>query len=318
MATRNTSTITETEVSTASDFTLTNVLIIIVILLNALGLYLLTGNSLSLSNSDKSIDTFGIKKAVLEVEYDKVGWKKNYDLINQATLIQMKEQIPQIEKFLSTQGGSVPDTATTGSTTTTTIPVLTPDEIATLKKDAVIEWNSGATITLIEYSEMECPFCAQQYHDTQLSKKLKAQYGDTVNFAYKSNRGVNHPGTEKKALGLLCAGKVGGDAAYVKFYTYVMDNTTLRPQKRDGTIISADDLAQAATAAGVDVAKWQACVDTKATLPDFTRQTSEAQKYGLGGTPGTLIFNSTTGKYTTIEGAYPYESFVAKIEELMK
>jgi protein-disulfide isomerase len=196
-----------------------------------------------------------------------------------------------------------------------TSPVLTPDEITTLKKDAVIQGNTGATITLIEYSEMECPFCAQQYHDTQLEQKLRAQYGDKVNFAYKNNRGVNHPGTEKKAL---CAGKVGGDAAYVKFYTHVMDNTTLRPQKRDGTIISADNLAQAATAAGVDVAKWQACIDTKATLADFARQTSEAQKYGLGGTPGTLIFNSTTGKYTTIEGAYPYESFVAKIEELMK
>jgi hypothetical protein len=60
---------------------------------------------------------------------------------------------------------------------------------------------------------------------------------------------VNHPGAEAKALGLLCAGKIGGESAYTKFLTYVMDNTTKRPQKSDGTVMSVADLPKAATAA---------------------------------------------------------------------
>ncbi len=56
---------------------------------------------------------------------------------------------------------------------------------------------------------MECPFCIRQYHVTELGKKLAAQYGKDVKFAFKNNRGVNHPGTEAKAIGLLCAGKIG-------------------------------------------------------------------------------------------------------------
>jgi predicted DsbA family dithiol-disulfide isomerase len=129
---------------------------------------------------------------------------------------------------------------------------------------------------------------------------------------------VNHPGTEAKALGLLCAGKIGGEAAYTKFLTYVMDNTTLRPQKRDGTVISVADLPKAAAAAGVDVAQWQSCVDKKETQSRFAAETAEANKFGLGGTPGTLILNKKTGKYKTVEGAYPYETFSAAIDELLK
>lgn len=78
----------------------------------------------------------------------------------------------------------------------------------------------------IEYSDMECPFCIKQYHDTKLQPSLSAQYGDKVAFAFKNNRGVNHPGTEAKALGALCAKQVGGDKAYIAFYHAVMDGTT--------------------------------------------------------------------------------------------
>jgi hypothetical protein len=48
-------------------------------------------------------DTFGIKRAILELEYEKVGGKANYDLISQATRMQMQDQIPQIEQYIKTQ-----------------------------------------------------------------------------------------------------------------------------------------------------------------------------------------------------------------------
>ena len=80
----------------------TNILVIILIVLNVFGLYLLTGNSVALPTSI-SVDPVGIKKAILEIEYDKVGGKANYDIISQATMIQMKEQIPQMEQYISTQ-----------------------------------------------------------------------------------------------------------------------------------------------------------------------------------------------------------------------
>ena len=47
-------------------------------------------------------------------------------------------------------------------------------------------------------------------------------------------------------------------------------------------------------------------------------QTQEANKFNLGGTPGTLVINNKTGKYTTIEGAYPTSQFETAIESVLK
>ena len=92
-----------------------------------------------------------------------------------------------------------------------------------------------------------------------------------------------------------------------------MDKST-----NEGGVLDVTKLPEIAKLAGVDITKWQSCVDTKETMTRFGAQTAEAQKFGLGGTPGTLILNTKTGKYATIEGAYPYTAFTAKIDELMK
>jgi protein-disulfide isomerase len=73
---------------------------------------------------------------------------------------------------------------------------------------AAIEGNVQADILVVEYSDMECPFCVRQYAETKLRKSLIDQYGDKVAFAFKNNRGVNHSGTEAKAIGALCAKKL--------------------------------------------------------------------------------------------------------------
>jgi protein-disulfide isomerase len=164
----------------------------------------------------------GIKKAILEVEYAKVGGKDIYDTVNKATQMQMQQQLPQIKEYIKNGGGAQGATATPAKNGTP----LTPDEIAALKKDAVIEGNKNANILVIEYSDMECPFCMKQYHDTKLFEKVASQYANTVGLVFKNSRGVNHPGTEAKALGALCAQKLGGDAAYMKFYKAIMDGST--------------------------------------------------------------------------------------------
>ena len=48
----------------------------------------------------------------------------------------------------------------------------------------------------------------------------------------------------------------------------------------------------------------------------FAAETLEAQKYGMSGTPGTLLINVKTGKYSTVEGAYPFSAFVEKIASI--
>lgn len=295
---------------------LTYTLLAIILIQGLFNTYLLTWNSVSLPEST-GIDSFGVKKALLEIEYDKVGWKENYDLITQANKLQLPEYLNQIKEFLATQGWKIPAT-TESLKAPAESKVLKPDEVKKILSWAYIEWSQDATILAIEYSEMECPFCAVQYHDTKIHENLKKQYGDSVAFSYKSNRWANHPGTETKAIGLLCAGKLGGQSAYTKFYTYVMDKTTLRPSKRDGEVFPVSKLNEVAKYAWVDVTAWQSCFEKKETASRFAAETSEAQSVWLNGTPWTLLLNTKTGKYDIVIGAAGYEDFWPKVDALLK
>ncbi len=291
----------------------TPILLGVLIVLNVFGLFLLMGNSFSLPASI-SVDPIGVKKALLEIEYSKVGGKANYDVMTQAQNLSVNDpqnpsNIEAMKKYISTFGSwakaptAAPAVPASGAT-------MTPAEVATILSGASIDGNKSADIIAIEYSDMECPFCIKQYSDTKIQASLLAQYGDKVAFAFKNNRGVNHPGTEAKALGALCAKKVGGDKAYNQFYKAIMDGTT------QGSVYPVSGLESIAQKLKLDMTKWQSCVDTKATLAGLETETAEAQKYGMGGTPGTLLLNIKTGKYTTVEGAYPFLSFTDKISSI--
>jgi protein-disulfide isomerase len=155
----------KTESSTTGSY-ITPILLGILIVLNALGLYLLMGNSFQLPSSI-SVEPAGIKKAILELEYEKVGGKANYELVSKATLLQMKDQIPQIEQYLKTQGGNTaaPTAQPNQPAATST---MSPEEVAKILSSAALEGNKSADIVAIEYSDMECPFCIKQYHDTKI------------------------------------------------------------------------------------------------------------------------------------------------------
>ena len=292
-----------------------NLLILIVVLisiaLNIAVIYLLIGNTFSISANN---DPLGIKKAILEVEYTKVGGKSNYELLNQAQLIQFTENLPQLKEFIKSQWGQKWGNTGTSDMSSEKITIVPASSItAVTRNGSVIEGNPEAKISVIEYSDMECPFCIKQYHDTKIKEQLFQKYGEGVNFIYKNNRWVNHPGTEPKALGALCAEKVGGAVPYVQFYTAIMD-LSLDSRR----IFPVSRLPEIAKLIWLDTAKWQSCFDNKETLSVFKSQTDEAISYKLGGTPGTLIKNNRTGKTAIIEWAYPFEAFTEKIDELSK
>lgn len=299
------------------------VLLVLSLILSALSLYFLAGGMMKgwreLSGSGRN-ELVGIEKvvydAVMKIEYEKVWGQKNYDLIQKANLMQLQSQIPEIEKYVN--GTQNPNTNTqtqnNNPPTQTATPAtkdITPEAITTLYKDAYIEGNPNADITIFEYSDLECPFCIRHESDGTV-KTVLAKYGDKVNHVFKNNRGVNHPGTEAKALATLCAWKVGGREKYASFYHAIFAKSSLQ------SALEVSKLPDVAKEVWLDVTKWQSCVDNKETSARFTAETAEANMYGLSGTPGSLILNKKTGEYITIEGAYPSENFIAAIDTLMK
>lgn len=162
------------------------------LLLNTLCLYFLLGYSFDIKSlsrgDDKNQDSsVGIRKVLLDLEYEKVGGKENYDILQKYTQMQIKEQIPQIKKAV--EGGSVAQpSAQQPADSTAAQGMISPDEVKKILEDASIEGNKNATVIAIEYSDMECPFCMRQYHDTKLFPTVLSQYGDKVSMAFKNNR----------------------------------------------------------------------------------------------------------------------------------
>ena len=191
--------------------------------------------------------------------------------------MQLQAQIPEIEKYVNATGGATTTTPTNTQTPQAT-KELSADVVASLYKDAYIEGNKNADITIFEYSDLECPFCIRHESDGTV-KTVLAKYGDKVNHIFKNNRGVNHPGTEAKALATLCAGSVGGAEKYAAFYHAVFAQSSMQ------SVVEVSKLPEIAKSVGLDVTKWQSCVDKKETSARFTAETAEANTYGLSGTP---------------------------------
>lgn len=180
------------------------ILLLLLSILSSIG----SGYYFSKENSPK------IAKEVIDrylaIEYEKSGGKEIYDLLTEAQRLQLQDQIPQIKQFLESKKGKTSDTINTqtgtadSGTAAISAKKLTQDEIALIKETAYIEGNKDAIITLVEYSDLECPFCIRQYKDGTIKKTLE-KFGDKANSIFKNFRGVPHENSEAEASALLCA-----------------------------------------------------------------------------------------------------------------
>lgn len=303
----------------SKDFSLSSVLIIILLIVNIVAVVF------TAVNQSKLEDKFNSK--LMQVEYDRAGGKEAYDVdIQLRKLLVNHPDNPQNikaqkELFAQLSAGKMPeiinDGAKTDTSATDEAPLnnsepLTSTMMDTIMKTAVFENDvDNKDIVVIEYSDMECPFCVKQHNTNKIKENLMKDYGNKITFAFKNHMWVNHEGTEVKALWALCANKVGGKDLYVKFYDEVFNYSATH-----GDYYPVDKLSEIIKNAGANVDEWQSCVDSREFHSQFMEETREAVKLGMGGTPSTLIFNKKTGKFDTVIGAYPYSEFKKVIEKL--
>jgi protein-disulfide isomerase len=161
--------------------------------------------------------------------------------------------------------------------------------------------NKNAKVTIVEYSDFQCPFCKRGY-DTIETQVLK-EYGDKVKFYYKNLPLSFHPWAEPSAIAVECALEQD-EKAYWKLYSYYFEN-----QKELNAQNLKERTLEALKDTGIDIAKFTDCYDNKKTLDKVKAQAAEAQSLGIQGTPGFII----NGR--ALKGAYPFEQFKAIIDD---
>ena len=154
---------------------------------------------------------------------------------------------------------------------------------------------ANAPVTLVEFSDFQCPFCARVMPTL---KKVKEAYGDRVRIVWKDFPLTTiHPQAFKAAEAAQCAREQG------KFWE-LHDQLFANQQE-----LQPGDLKKYAAAVGVDVAKFNACFDASKYGERVQQQMQAGNQLGVQSTPSIFI----NGRL--VSGAQPYEVFTAIIDD---
>jgi len=186
---------------------------------------------------------------------------------------------------------------------------IPPTELAAVDGKALIEDNdpvlgsADAEITIIEFSDFQCPFCARAHTGALATfKSTDAFKNGEINLVYK-HLPLNsiHPYAQKAAEASECANRQG------EFWKY---HDTLFANQGSLDIAS---LKTYASQIGLDVGEFNSCLDNGDASSEVNKETAQATSAGGRGTPFFVIVNNDNGKSTTVSGAVPWTNFEAKI-----
>ena len=160
--------------------------------------------------------------------------------------------------------------------------------------DSPFRGPKDAKITIVEFSDFQCPFCKRGY-DTM--EKVMKDYPKDVKVVFKNMPLPFHNQAMPAAKAAVAAGKQG------KFWE-MHDHLFNNQPKLD----SPDFYTNAAKEIGADVEKFKKDFADPATEASVKADAELGQKNGIQGTPGFFVNG------VAVKGAYPPEHFKMIIE----
>jgi protein-disulfide isomerase len=186
---------------------------------------------------------------------------------------------------------------------------LTADNVPKPTADDWIRGDKNADVVLIEYSDLECPFC-KQFHPT--AKQLVEDYDGKVAWIFRHYPLAFHANAQKEAEAAQCAGELGGNEKFWEFTDTVFERTTAT-----GTGFSLDNLVPLAKELGLNESQFKDCLDS-GRMADVVKQTMEGgTKAGVNGTPGNVLLNVKTGETRLIPGAVPIDQLKTEVDAML-
>lgn len=214
-------------------------------------------------------------------------------------------------------GGSFGKLATANNPTTPPA-VQNPSQPATppskvniaIKPTDYVRGNQNAPVTVIEYSDLECPFC-KRFHPSM--QQLMSEFKDKIKWVYRHYPLDNtcntamaqqlHPTACQAAYAAECVGKLAGANKYWEFVDGLLGNQAA-PDK--AAVIAV------AKGLGVSESKLTSCMGSKEITDKVQVDLREGNSFGVNGTPTTFING------TPVEGAVPFEQLKAAVEAALQ
>ena len=168
--------------------------------------------------------------------------------------------------------------------------------------------RGSGTVYVIEYSDLECPFC-KQFHSTL--QDVMDEYEGKVVWVYRHfPLDMLHPKARVEAAATECAYEQGGNEAFWALTDKIYEVTPAN----NG--LDLDDLPKLATEVGLDGAALQECIDSGKYDDKVEEQYQGGVAAGVTGTPGNFII-AENGDVWAMPGALPANSLAEIIEEAL-
>lgn len=206
---------------------------------------------------------------------------------------------PAIRQFLEEQGTTEARAALIAELRGAAPPIRTllepPRQQVTLTPDDLAEGDANAPVTVVEFSDFQCPFCAQA---APTLARIRSTYGKQVRFVWKDlPLTAIHPQAFKASEAGWCANEQG------KFWNYhdhlFANRGALEPA----------NLKKYAAEMKLDTAKFDACLDSSKYSERVRQSMNMASTLGVTSTPSTFV----NGRL--VSGAQPYAEFAAVIDD---
>ncbi len=227
---------------------------------------------------DKSDDMISIKKDTL--------WKYSTFILIAVVLI---------GGYFAFSGNSFPTTGNVGNQPPVGLPPVGGKVEVSIDDDSV-KGDVDAKVTIIEFTDYECPFCARHYTSTM--PQLQKEYIDTgkVKYVVRDFPLGFHTQAQKAAEAAECAGE---QEKYFEMHDKLFDN---------GVQGGVSSFKQFAGQIGLNQGDFDSCLDSGKMESEVKKDMKDGQSYGVQGTPAFFI----NGRL--ISGAQPFSAFKQAID----
>jgi protein-disulfide isomerase len=180
------------------------------------------------------------------------------------------------------------------------------DQVEPVSDNDWIKGSKNARVMLIEYSDLECPYC-KRFHPT--AQQAVDSYNGQVAWVFRHFPLPQlHPEAPKKAEAVECAGEQQGQEGFWKLVDKL--------EAADPAIALAQ-LSQTADSLGLDGDQLQTCIDSGKYTSKVSTQMQSGTLAGVTGTPGNILLDTQTGKTQLIPGAVPFDQLKSSIDALL-
>lgn len=184
---------------------------------------------------------------------------------------------------------------------TTVVPEAPSGEVPVVTAADHVRGDTNAPITIVEYSDFQCPFCAR-FHPTM--QQIMEEYDGKVKWVYRHYPLSFHPEAKPSAEASECAGEQG------KFWEYA--DALVENQ----AALSSSLYTKLAEDLGLDTSDFASCLSSDKYLDVIDTQLQGGMAAGVTGTPGSFVIGPD-GNAQSIKGALPFSSIKPLIDQML-